>query len=416
MEGSKILVNKNIKKRKIDGLKNLSIIISFIACIRFMFANYKKHGILITLPLQSLLFKDIQGLFYILIMNFFKCLFAFCNEYYFNNLIFKLIFLLSFEIFIGYLNVKYIQNVYFSLSLLILSVSFLMKTISFHIYFYRILTFGGGNEKFNDASKKVTHKTCSIENTKTKHFASKYTKPSFSYYLYFICIPTLCFRKKYKIRKNRNWISILNLFLKFLISILLIMFIMDQYAVPCIYNIENSRDIISLIENVLDLSISTTFLWLIFFYSCFYCFLNILARITKYKNDKFYKKWWNVSSIRQFWSCWNIPVHEWFKEVVYIPLVQNNYSKSHASCFIFFLSAILHEYVIGASTKMFKGWIFLSIFSQIFLIKISDYTCCFPNLGNYLFWCSFCIIGQPMCMFLYYRALYLKNVPLEMSM
>jgi hypothetical protein len=31
------------------------------------------------------------------------------------------------------------------------------------------------------------------------------------------------------------------------------------------------------------------------------------------------------------------------------------------------------------------------------------------RLGNYLFWISFCLLGQPVCLLLYYRSWYLKQ-------
>lgn len=33
------------------------------------------------------------------------------------------------------------------------------------------------------------------------------------------------------------------------------------------------------------------------------------------------------------------------------------------------------------------------------------------KLGNYLFWITFCIIGQPICVLLYYRAWYMREHP-----
>eukprot|EP00866_Antonospora_locustae_P000235 jgi/Antlo1/235/2193 len=35
---------------------------------------------------------------------------------------------------------------------------------------------------------------------------------------------------------------------------------------------------------------------------------------------------------------------------------------------------------------------------------------CFPQCGNFLFWCIFSIIGQPACIWLHYRSLYFERL------
>lgn len=80
---------------------------------------------------------------------------------------------------------------------------------------------------------------------------------------------------------------------------------------------------------------------------------------------------------------------------------------------IFFVSALAHEYVISVSLKRISFWAFLGMFAQFFIIicekaffkvglinqvfKLRD-----SQVGNFSFWISFCIVGQPALIVAYY--------------
>ena len=72
---------------------------------------------------------------------------------------------------------------------------------------------------------------------------------------------------------------------------------------------------------------------------------------------------------------------------------------------VFFVSAVFHELLLGVPLQMVKLWAFWGIMLQIPLIMISDWIRKRnkeQQWGNIIFWVSFCILGQPICVLLYY--------------
>lgn len=129
----------------------------------------------------------------------------------------------------------------------------------------------------------------------------------------------------------------------------------------------------------------------------------------------------------------------------------------------FFISAVAHEVLVGVPTHCVEGWAFLGMMSQVPMIAMTEFvhhletaylqrdyehrlrqaklqqqeemdqethhqheeTVPSPEshlppvkpgirrrrgtIGNYMFWISFCILGQPLSVLLYYRAWYLRQ-------
>lgn len=69
-----------------------------------------------------------------------------------------------------------------------------------------------------------------------------------------------------------------------------------------------------------------------------------------FADRKFYLDWWNSGSMGTYWRLWNVPVHNYFKRHVYIPLRRRGWSNTSASMMVFFLSAIIHEILLGIPT------------------------------------------------------------------
>lgn len=73
---------------------------------------------------------------------------------------------------------------------------------------------------------------------------------------------------------------------------------------------------------------------------------------------------------------------------------------------IFFVSAVLHEYLIMFAVFKPTYWAFLGMFANGFIIIMEE-----PflkktgminsRLGNCMFWINFCIIGQPLIIVFY---------------
>ncbi|KAI9190257.1 hypothetical protein H9P43_001690 [Blastocladiella emersonii ATCC 22665] len=189
------------------------------------------------------------------------------------------------------------------------------------------------------------------------------------------------------------------------------------------------------LERLLKLSLAVVPFWLIMFVALFHSWVNLVAEVTRFADREFYKEWWNASTIAAYWRLWNIPVHNWLKRHVYIPMVAGRglpdphvspsaakeaaaakgkaagYSKFQAALAIFFISAVFHEYIIAPPVKIFQLHAFNAMFLQIPLIVVTQvidnwYRVRHPEginvFGNLLMWTAFCVIGQPMGGVMYY--------------
>jgi diacylglycerol O-acyltransferase-1 len=236
---------------------------------------------------------------------------------------------------------------------------------------------------------------------------------SLSHFLYFIVAPTFCYQLSYPMSSTRRFSFILRRVVQLVLGVFLFVFVMDQYSIPSIYRaIENPSWLIKC-ENVINVAISSAFLFLIFFHMVFVCALDILAEITLFGDRNFYQAWWNSETVGEFWTLWNIPVHNWFKRHLYIPLVKRGTHKQLARAYCFFVSAIIHEFVFSLATRRFSGLIFIAMIFQIPNIYVSERVKnSLPFLANTFFWCSFCVIGQPAIVLLYYRSKWLKEMGL----
>ncbi|KAL3642923.1 Diacylglycerol O-acyltransferase 1 [Castilleja foliolosa] len=102
------------------------------------------------------------------------------------------------------------------------------------------------------------------------------------------------------------------------------------------------------------------------------------------------------------------PVHKWMVRHIYFPCLRNGIPKAVAVLIAFLVSAIFHELCIAVPCHMFKLWAFFGLMFQVPLVIVTNYLQDkFKNsmVGNMVFWCTFCIVGQPMCLLLYYHDL-----------
>jgi diacylglycerol O-acyltransferase-1 len=56
-----------------------------------------------------------------------------------------------------------------------------------------------------------------------------------------------------------------------------------------------------------------------------------------------------------YWRTWNKPVYQFFRRHVYSPLRSRGWSHMASSGIVFFLSAVLHELLVGVPTHNMIG-------------------------------------------------------------
>ncbi|KAK2991100.1 hypothetical protein RJ640_021564 [Escallonia rubra] len=238
---------------------------------------------------------------------------------------------------------------------------------------------------------------------------------SFKSLAYFMVAPTLCFQPSYPrtdhIRKG--WV--VRQLIKLIVFTGLMGFIIEQYINPIVRNSQHplKGNLLYAIERVLKLSVPNLYVWLCMFYCFFHLWLNILAELLRFGDREFYKDWWNAKTIEEvelcpfaYWRMWNMPVHKWMVRHLYFPCIRNGIPKGVAVVIAFLISAIFHELCIAVPCHIFKFWAFIGIMLQVPLVMVTKYLQDkFRNsmVGNMIFWCFFCILGQPMCVLLYYH-------------
>ncbi|CAG8598328.1 12828_t:CDS:2 [Ambispora gerdemannii] len=227
---------------------------------------------------------------------------------------------------------------------------------------------------------------------------------------YFWFAPTLCYQPSYPRSPDRFRPGF---FLKrcgeIAIACTMMYFLVEQYANPTLRNSLRAIDelsLVSIVERVLKLSTISLAIWLLMFYAVFHSTLNLLAEVLRFGDRSFYLAWWNSGSLGTYWRLWNRPVYQWFKRHVYLPLVDNGVSPRVASFIVFTLSAAFHEFLIGIPTHSLKGFAFVGMMSQIPLIEMTKplekWRGKGSTFGNVIFWMSFCLVGQPAAILLYY--------------
>ncbi|XP_047074108.1 diacylglycerol O-acyltransferase 1-2-like [Lolium rigidum] len=232
--------------------------------------------------------------------------------------------------------------------------------------------------------------------------------PTINRIVYFMLAPTLCYQTSYPrtafIRKG--WVT--RQLIKCLVFTGLMGFIIEQYINPIVQNSKHplKGNFLDAIERVLKLSVPTLYVWLCMFYCFFHLWLNILAELLRFGDREFYKDWWNAKTFEEYWRMWNMPVHKWIVRHIYFPCIRNGFSKGFAILISFLVSAVFHELCIAVPCHIFKLWAFSGIMFQIPLLLLTKYLQDkFKNtmVGNMIFWFFFSIVGQPMCVLLYYH-------------
>ncbi|KAG6723300.1 hypothetical protein I3842_03G201400 [Carya illinoinensis] len=233
---------------------------------------------------------------------------------------------------------------------------------------------------------------------------------SFKSLTYFMVAPTLCYQPCYPRTPalRKRWV--VRQLLKLIIFTGVMGFIIEQYINPIVKNSQHplKGNLLYAIERVLKLSVPNLYVWLCMFYCFFHLWLNILAELLRFGDREFYKDWWNAKTVEEYWRMWNMPVHKWMVRHIYFPCLRNGISKGVASLIAFLVSAVFHELCIAVPCHMFKLWAFIGIMLQVPLVMITNYLQNkFRNsmVGNMIFWFIFCILGQPMCVLLYYHDL-----------
>ncbi|KAI0007833.1 MBOAT, membrane-bound O-acyltransferase family-domain-containing protein [Xylariaceae sp. FL0662B] len=229
---------------------------------------------------------------------------------------------------------------------------------------------------------------------------------------YFWWAPTLVYQPVYPRSEKIRWVFVAKRLGETVCLSVFIWFCSAQYAAPVLWNSLDKIDHLDLLaftERLLKLSTISLVIWLAGFFALFQSALNALAEIMRFGDRSFYDDWWNSAGLGDYWRLWNKPVYQFMKRHIFTPLLSRGWSMQSASVAVFFVSAVLHELLVGIPTKNIIGVAFMGMIIQIPLIWLTRFfeRMTGPNgrlIGNCIFWVSFTILGQPFAALVYFYA------------
>lgn len=230
---------------------------------------------------------------------------------------------------------------------------------------------------------------------------------TFSNAFYFWFAPTLIYQPVYPMRKRIRWARVISLAVELVMTTLLFWVLLMQLAMPALAHFSEHQDSVPvMVEDFLSLCTIDVSLWLIGFFALFQLVLNLVAEVTKFGDRTFYLDWWNAGSVGTFWRDWNLPVSNFFRRHIYIPLRSRGVSKPMAANVVFFASAVMHEVLFGIATHNFNGIAFTCMIIQPLFVYLTEG---FEHsrgkgttVGNCVMW--FCMmVGQPTAVIIYYE-------------
>ncbi|KHJ47182.1 MBOAT family protein [Trichuris suis] len=190
--------------------------------------------------------------------------------------------------------------------------------------------------------------------------------PTLKNFIYFLFAPTLIYRNVYPSHDHVSWSS-------FLLS-----------AFGC----------------VLPASMS----YLLAFYAVLHSWMNAFAEMLRFGDRMFYMDWWNCTTMPSFYRKWNCIVYDWLHAYVYqdICALLGGSRKIIAKMAVFLLSAVVHEYILTISLRLFNPVLFVEFFFGagpvgVMLLmrstKGSKWNFCLwlmIMLGNGILYCAYC--------------------------
>ncbi|KAH8552127.1 membrane bound O-acyl transferase [Umbelopsis sp. PMI_123] len=227
--------------------------------------------------------------------------------------------------------------------------------------------------------------------------------------LYFWWAPTLCYQPSYPRSARFRTTFFFKRVSELVVCSVTMYLLAEQYAKPTLENSLKAleeRNYVVIVERVLKLSTTAVVIWLLMFYALFHAFLNALSEVLLFGDRTFYLAWWNSSNLGSYWRLWNRPVYLFFKRHVYLPSVQRGFPPLLGQFVVFFISAAMHEVLVGVPTHAVTGFAFWGMLGQIPLIAITKplekWRGKGSGLGNTIFWITFCVVGQPTIALMYY--------------
>jgi len=208
-----------------------------------------------------------------------------------------------------------------------------------------------------------------------QHKGERLEAITFSNFLYFLFAPTFVYQTSYPRTRSINWDRVRSLIFQLVGVGLVVKVLAVEWMLPVleahVHHVADYEYHLILL-GALRLALPCTVAWLLSVgYGVFHLYTNLLAELTRFGDRAFYREWWNVNTLRDYWRLWNAPMYAFFKRHILLPLyslaeevgiwLQGRYHipspstekegpsqpvKMASFIVIFLLSAFLHEIVM----------------------------------------------------------------------
>ncbi|KAH8294863.1 hypothetical protein KR018_003768, partial [Drosophila ironensis] len=235
--------------------------------------------------------------------------------------------------------------------------------------------------------------------------------PSLRCYIYFLFAPTLIYRDNYPRSPRRRWKFALNRFLEVVAVAFMYAFIHERHihAHFAMFGLEQPMGASQVIVKLFGMMVPSAVIFLCGFYLILHSWLNFTAELLRFGDRMFYKDWWTAHTYDAYYRNWNVVVHDWLYEYVYKDMYVHVFrgSRIAASLSVFFISALVHEQVLGFALQMFFPVMFVFFgvvgVSLVFLMRNAS-----KVFGNIFLWFSL-ILGNGLLISLYAMEYYAKK-------
>uniref|UniRef100_A0A1E1XQY3 O-acyltransferase n=1 Tax=Amblyomma sculptum TaxID=1581419 RepID=A0A1E1XQY3_AMBSC len=181
------------------------------------------------------------------------------------------------------------------------------------------------------------------------------TMPGLSCVVYFLFAPTLVYRDSYPRTPKVRWANVLWYSGQFLACVALYSVVLNHFIKDlfCDAGKEGFQLLGFTLTGCAIMLLGSISMFLVF-YGFLHCWLNIFAEAMRFGDRLFYLDWWNSTTYADYYRSWNLVVHDWLFNYVYRDAYKAfNYNKKRAMLVVFFLSALVHEYILALSYRFF---------------------------------------------------------------
>ncbi|KAL5287863.1 SOAT1 family protein [Megaselia abdita] len=234
--------------------------------------------------------------------------------------------------------------------------------------------------------------------------------PKFSSYLYFLFAPTLIYRDEYPRTKQIRWKFALSRLSEVIAIMFVYSYVHERYIEP-LFKKYGDEEITkaSLSVKIFGMLMPSTIIFLCGFYLILHSWMNFAAEVLRFADRMFYKDWWTASNYEAYYRNWNIVVHDWLYEYIYKDMYNHIFkgSKLMSSLTVFFVSAYVHEHILGFGLKLFYPimYVFFGGFGVFFIAMTKNLP---KQFGNFVVWFTL-ISGNSLMIALYVMEYYARQ-------